>query len=96
MGIAKRIQAEEEDKRGVALMIAVEAGVVTECEYHPGTFTDGDEEIEKAYRLASKRYSAGEFQEMFKSQIELTDTIKDVVADNAGGECYSCNKYQSE
>jgi hypothetical protein len=95
MGIAKRAMEEDEDKRQVALNIAIQAGVLKECEFHPGTYIEGDEEIESAYKLANSSYSNGEYRGMFKSRVDLTDAIKDVVSDNAG-ECYSCEKWKSD
>ncbi len=96
MGIAKRHMEEMEDKRNLAIRIAVEAGVLDECEYHDGTFTEGSNDIEEAYKLGNSRISSGELDGAFDSRREMTDLIKAVVDELSADECYSCARHRDE
>lgn len=90
MGGAKRCMEEEEDQRGVALGIAIKAGVLKECEFHAGSVFEGGEPIESAYKLGNAQYSVDEFGGLFGSRREMTDVIKNVVDDNLADQCPSC------
>lgn len=96
MGIAKRHMEEMEDKRNLALRIAVDAGVLDECEYHDGTYTEGSNDIEEAYKLGNARITSGELEGAFDSRREMTDLIKEVVTENCSDECYSCARHRDE
>lgn len=88
---------EAEAKCGIALQIALEAGVLTQCEFHEDYIYEGGEEIESAYKLANHKFSHGEIEGVFSNRREMTDTIKDVVEDhNTADECYACAKNRDE
>ena len=82
MGRAKQMMAENENKRAIALGIAVEAGVLKECQYHSDTIFEGPEDITEAYKLGNSRYSKGKVSNEFKDRKEMTDIIKEVVEDD--------------
>ena len=78
-----------------AIGIALETGVLQCCPIHDdGIFPGpGFDELERAYKLASARFKAGDetLTRLFSSQKELTDCIKEVVEIRDGDECGSCN-----
>lgn len=84
-------------KYSVALSIAINAGVLNECQEHQGSYFPGDEDIEKACTLGKTQFTAGKLKGTFQSTQELTDIIKFVVHDNAGsrlqGRCSVCASY---
>ena len=93
MGSAKKAAQEHEDKLSFALGIAIEAGVVKECEHHDSVYLEGNVDIEAAYRLGNAKYSAGELEGSFNSRREMTDLIQEAVRDNSGDECHACAKW---
>ena len=74
--------------------IAVQAGAIEECEYHPGTFIirDDTEAEKKAYAIATNKIKSGAIS---CTREELMDAIKTAMSD-AGPECYSCAKWERE
>ena len=96
MGQAKKHMEQMEDKRNLAISIAVEAGALEECDRHPGTFTEGGSDVEDAYKLGNLKVSSGELEGAFDSRREMTDLIKEVVDELSGGECYSCARNRDE
>ena len=90
MGFLKHLLAEEEGKRQIALSIAIEAGVIEECDNHDNTFFQGGTDIEDAYKLGNSKWSKGELQNIFANRREMTDIIQDVVEENCAFECASC------
>jgi len=74
-------QEEYEWARG----ILCEIGALEECENHPGTFFDGGNDVEGAYKLVNKRVTSGEIKlDKGQSRTDLTDLIKAVYDDNSG------------
>ena len=73
MGGAKRMMEENESKRAVALEIALEAGVLEQCEFHEDCIFEGGEEIEAAYKLGNSKMSKGDLGDVFESRREMTD-----------------------
>jgi len=94
MGMAKRIMMEEEQQRGVAIEIAVEANVLEQCEFHDDTFFEGSEDITEAYKLGNAKISRGELEGGFDDRTQMTDLIKEVVEENCADECPSCTHYR--
>ncbi len=98
MGIAKRRMEEDEDLRNIAMGVCIDAGALAECEHHPGSYYDGGEEVEGAYRLANARISSGQI--VLPNRIDrraFTDFVKDVYEDNRGLDgCASCDKLMRE
>lgn len=87
-----------ETNRRIATWIAIEKGAIYECEYHPGTYLDNYDSIanQKAYQFANYLYSSKDPRvSEFRSQKELTDTIKHVI-EESGIECYGCVKIIAE
>ncbi|MEN3111145.1 hypothetical protein ACFONG_04715 [Uliginosibacterium paludis] len=87
---------DDEEKRGIAIQIALEAGVLEQCEFHEDCLFEGGEEIEAAYKLGNFKISNGEYGDVFESRREMTDLIKEVVQDNSAEECYSCAKNRDD
>ncbi len=75
--------------------IAVEAGAIKECEFHPGTYLDCDDADAKniAYAIGTKRWKESKGKEGDRK--ELMDAIK-AAMDDAGDECYSCEKWKRD
>ena len=92
MGSAKRHMEEIEAMENQARSIAIEAGVIDECEFHDGSYSLGGEEIVEAFRLGSARFKSGEL-DGFESQQELTDTIKSVVGEIHLDSCAECDAH---
>ena len=89
MGRAKDLIVDRGQQWIAVRDIAIEAGVLTFCEHHAdGIFSRGAD-LEGAYRLANARYTAGKM-DMFSSRLEMTDAIKEVVADHSMEECSWC------
>jgi hypothetical protein len=77
-----------------AIAIAIETGLLQTCAIHEDSILPGpSDELERAYKLASARFKAGDkdLTRLFSSQKELTDCIKEVVEMNNDNECGSCN-----
>lgn len=93
MGGTKRYMEEMEARRQQGLAICIEAGVIEECEYHPGCYYDGGEDVEEAYRYANAEVSAGRISlSDGQTRRDLTDAIKDAYEDNSGIDyCPSCD-----
>lgn len=96
MGIAKSMAQQRDDQYQYVLGILLEAHALEECEHHPGTYLEGDEDLDGAYKLANAQWSRGKHQGVFKSMSEMTDAIKSAHADNAADECSSCAKWRDE
>ncbi|MGV6810474.1 MAG: hypothetical protein ACWA5U_11440 [bacterium] len=94
MGRAKQVLEKSETQRQYALQIALEAGVLTSCEFHEDAILGGQAEIERAYKLGNSKFSSGELSGVFSSRTEMTDLIKDVVSTNFADGCYSCAKWR--
>jgi len=95
MGQAKRELERLEQQEGIALEIAIKAGVLNRCEFHEDVIFEDSGDTEAAYKLANKMFSSGEVSEHFSTRRELTDTIKKVI-ENAAEECYSCAKWAED
>ncbi|HDR9028357.1 TPA: hypothetical protein QDB14_002551 [Burkholderia vietnamiensis] len=92
MGIGKRMQQEDDERRHAVLQLCIEAGSVSECEYHSGTYFDGGESVQAAYDLTKKQFFAGETYG-FKNVGDLLALVKDVYDDNSGAEeCPACGR----
>jgi hypothetical protein len=83
-----------EAQRNAAIAIAIETGLLTTCPIHDDSILPGPNDLlEKAYKLASARFKAGDkdLTGLFSDQRELTDCIKQEVEIRSGEECGSCN-----
>ena len=87
-----RMFEHNEEQERAALSIAVQAGVLKRCEYHPDFLFEGGNEIESAYKKGVYKFKhENELKELFHNTRELTDRIKSVVQDNGGvDECQRC------
>lgn len=86
-----------EHKWQTAIEIALEAGVLQECEYHDSVVFEGSEDdITVAYRLGSNKYTAGNVSDVFRDEKEMKDYIRDVVDDNFCDECPSCARIRDK
>ena len=89
MGLMKAILLEEAEKRKMAEEIALKAGVIRECEYHPDTyFLNNPDKKRKAYKIAETRFlKKGDPVSLLTSQKELMDLIDSVVGDYSSFDC---------
>ncbi len=94
MGRQKEELARLEGLYTYAQAIAVQAGAIEECEYHPGTFLSLDDTDAEGsvYAIATNKIKNGEIS---CKREELMDAIKDAITD-AGDECYACEKMKRE
>lgn len=84
-------------KRDIAIEIAVEVDVLERCEDHEEFIFEGNEDIEEAYKVAATRIKAGEYADIFESQRELTDLIKEVVNEySISSYCPRCKHLQND
>lgn len=76
----------------ISIGIAVEAGAIEECENHPDTYLDldDDEAKNRAYTIGTNMIKRGEIKVERKM---LMKAIRSVIED-AGLECYSCKKLE--
>ena len=94
MGQAKHEMMRHEDNLVEATQIAIEAGVLGSCPYHPGTvWAITVSAHSNAYKIANARFQARQLKGKYRSLREVTDTIKEAI-DAAGmeGICTSCDK----
>ena len=94
MGQAKKEMMRQEELLYEAADIAVEAGVLRRCKYHPDIVWDNHGDRSDAYKLGNARFSRGEVGD-FRSRRELTDAIKNAI-EQSGDECYLCAKRLAE
>lgn len=95
MSQAKRELEAREDLRTLSLDVLKEIGLISECDYHAGTFYDGGQgDLEDAYKLANAKITRGDIElPDGKTRRDFTDAIKDTYNDNAGVDyCTSCEK----
>lgn len=94
MGFAKHQLEEEQELNSLALSIALKAGAIKECEFHPGTYLLDSEDIGAACSLANSMVTSGKIK--VKNRSQLTDAIKHVIGNDASDECYCCAKWDKE
>jgi len=94
MGMTKELMLEMQARQDIAENIAVEAKVLSRCEWHRYAY-QGDWDYTAAYMLGNRKYSHGELPGTFHSRREMTDAIKDAV-DNAPLDCLHCEKLRHE
>ncbi len=88
MGITKRHLEEEEGKTTVAEHICHEADWLLECELCGRYCATGNEDDKLAYKIAASRVKERHATvEGFETQQELTDRIKQVMANNGHCTC---------
>jgi hypothetical protein len=83
-----------EAQNDAAIAIALETALLQTCPIHDDSIFPGpSDDLERAYKLASARFKAGDkdLTRLFSSQKELTDRIKEVVEIRDGDVCGSCN-----
>lgn len=87
MGRAKE-QAEYQEAVGILCRV----GALKECENHPGTYFDGPDDVEDAYRFANSAITAGTIiLSSGQTRRQIMDRIKEAYDDNSGvGECQQC------
>lgn len=93
MGLQKRALEHEEQKRSIAAAIAVETGVVKSCSFHDESLFAGHTDFTNSYKVAASRVKRGDFGDLFESQRELTDLIKEIAEDNSfESRCARCTE----
>lgn len=98
MGGAKRLMEEREAAYQTGLDICIEAGAIEECENHPGSYYEGGEDVDAAYKLVNSKITRGEYGDPGKvNRREMTDWIKSAFEDNRGiDSCAQCDKNMSD
>lgn len=91
MSQIKRVLEDEEALRAEAIEIAVLAGAIEECSNHSGTYLSCDDEDAngQAYVIGTAKIKD---KELDCDPAKLMDAIKSAI-DEAGEECYSCEKW---
>jgi hypothetical protein len=88
MSSIKRHMEDIEARRQEGLDLCIEAGSIQECTNHPGTYFEGEEPVETAYRLAVRKIKTGEIS---GKQRDITDSVKAAFDDNrTSGRCEEC------
>jgi hypothetical protein len=95
MGAMKQMAMAKQEAYDEARDFLVELGTLEECENHPGTYFEGDGDLEKAYRAANACLTKGNIVlARGESQRDFTDRLKEVYDDNAGLEgCQECAEH---
>lgn len=94
MGYWKKVGQDKEADYESARDLLCEAEALEECENHPGTFFEGSEPIESAYKLANAKITSGELElDEGQSRTDITDLLQSVYQDNAGLDgCPECER----
>ncbi|MEO1016315.1 MAG: hypothetical protein AAFY56_01290 [Pseudomonadota bacterium] len=90
MGGAKRMLEDAEDKRQIALEIAMTAGALATCELHDCAI-NRDDDPTPAYKLGNALISQSDplVANFYGNRRELSDYIKEVIEDT-NDECVRC------
>jgi Bacteriophage lambda ea8.5-related domain len=89
MGFAKEQMLHHQDQIAVATDIAVEAGVLSRCEFHD-TVLDNETEPTDAYKLANWKFSHGKLRDAFETRREMTDAVQEAIQDSSSFGCGLC------
>lgn len=92
MSQAKRLLEAQEEKRRVAMEIAIAAGVINRCEFHGDCLFMGGAEQESAYKLGNYKFGKNELAHVFETRKEMTDAIKAAIEEIGLEECYRCSQ----
>lgn len=93
MGSQKRMLEDEVQKESIATSIAVETGAVKACSFHDEFLYAGHRDFTEAYKVAALRNKRGDYGDLFESQKELTDMIKEIAEDNSyESKCARCKE----
>lgn len=84
------LQSVRQDQRAVATQIAMDAGVLDECEYHPGCFMRGASPADRAYAFATTSMKSESSEGLFASREELMKTVELAIGDVLSDECPHC------
>lgn len=95
MSLVKRMQEDHDNKRSIAIAIAVQSGALRSCEAHDTTF-EGNKDAQAAYMLGNAQLTAGKHEGVFESRRDMTDTIKEVIDEHIADECPLCAKIRDE
>jgi hypothetical protein len=84
-------EAAYDEARGFLAQI----GTLRECVDHPGTYFDGDGDLERAYKGANARITKGVIVlSPDETRRNYTDRLKEVYEDNSGMEgCQECEDH---
>jgi hypothetical protein len=95
MGYMKQMAMAKEAAYDEARDFLVEIGTLKECENHPGTYFDGDGDLEHAYKMANARITKGTtVLGRGETRRDFTDRLKEVYEDNSGLEgCQECEDH---
>lgn len=89
-----RQSEQEQEMYELGLSLCLEAGAIEECEAHPGSYFQGEEEVVSAYKIAAHKVKVGEIN---LDQKAVTDAVKSAYDDNAGIDyCPSCDRNERD
>jgi hypothetical protein len=86
---------DSEQKRSLAVALALEAGVLGKCRRHGCLFLGG-EALEAALGLAERRFNQGALKGPFASREELAAEVSSAVAEQRRTDCPLCTKWMDE
>lgn len=90
-GIVRSEQEKQEDRRYVAIAIAIAACVLRTCADHPEIVVSVEEaDIRDAYDRGERMLKAGQLKEFFKSRHQLMDSIRSAVIEHRTTRCSLC------
>jgi hypothetical protein len=94
MSVAKQLIEDRETLRGIAIDVLCGVGAIDECEFHDGTYFDGNGDLEAAYKLVNAKISDGEFKlPSGMTCRDLMDAIKNAYEDLSLAEsCWACDE----
>jgi hypothetical protein len=96
MSMIKRWMEEQEQQEGVATGIAVEAGVLKQCEAHGEVYDVSLGDHSSAYALGNWKFTNKKVPEgLYSDRKELNDAIQKAIK-NSGMECGYCAKHRDE
>jgi hypothetical protein len=92
MGAVKEWMIHHDYQLAVATDIAVEAGVLSRCEFHEDIVLDNLEDPSGAYKLGNYKFSKGVLRDVFETRTQMTDAIKEAIQDAGPFGCGICAK----
>jgi len=94
MGYWKNKSMEDEGDYEWARGLLCDVNALQECENHDGTYFDGPEDVQEAYKRVNAQITSGAFKlKPGQSRRDVTNLIKAVYEDNSGlSKCPICEK----
>lgn len=86
------IQRDEDHNWAISYLVNL--GVLSECEAHEGSYSEGPREITDAYKQANRDISTGQIKlRDGQTRTDITDLLKSAYDDNSGlSRCPICER----